>query len=216
MHHHPDQRHAVRSMLETILRSDDNSPTCQGIRTPDEALSTPLLNALPEVPESSTLRSPLVIRHDSDQKESISRRRNTRRALSPIRYHRRRCRLLYRKHESVPKSVDLQTMCDLLQHIETSRRRSIENFQHAPRITSPSLNPQRLTEVREGGWDRTRMLLPHPYQRSTPHRHRCRQEKQRMHVLRSQTKTETTAPQGSYRLISSIRSTVAASKFWKN
>ena len=72
-------------MLKTILRSDDNSPTCQGIRTPDEALSTPLLNALPEVPESSTLRSSLVIRHDSDQKESISRRRNTRRALSPIR-----------------------------------------------------------------------------------------------------------------------------------
>ena len=127
-------------MLENILRSDDSSPTYQGIRSPDEALSTPRLNALPDVPESSNLRSPLVIRHDNGQKESISRRRNGRRALSPIRLSqtampspisqtRERARVrrfsnnvrLTQTHRNIPAVVDRELATCATDHVPVAK-----------------------------------------------------------------------------------------------
>lgn len=97
MHHHPDQHNAIRSILEDIFQTELNSFTCQGSQTPDETPSTPRSNALPDVLDPSTPRSQalpnmldecelpnIVIQHDKDHNEPISRRRSTRRALSPI------------------------------------------------------------------------------------------------------------------------------------
>lgn len=97
MHHHPNQHNAIRSILEDILQTELNSLICQGKQTPDETSSTPRSNALPDILDPSTPRSHAfpnvldecepqnsIVQHDKDRNEPISRRRSTRRALSPI------------------------------------------------------------------------------------------------------------------------------------
>lgn len=90
-HDNPDQRSAIRSLLETIIQSELDSSTHRHQQAPNETPETP------ETPRSNASADVLDVcephcnidRPGKDQSKPISRRRGARRRLSPIKVPQR-------------------------------------------------------------------------------------------------------------------------------
>ena len=87
-HDNPEQRSAIRSLLETIIQSELDSSTHRHQQAPNETPSTPRSNPSPDILDACDPHCN-IDRPGKDQSKPISRRCGARRGLSPIKVPQR-------------------------------------------------------------------------------------------------------------------------------